>query len=104
MVSPLKSVFKNIKDTRGSTLAYKNHYKPQESIDYMNTLQKSINNRNLMFLNPAIDGTPHLENSIKKSRKYYQEDGESVLYVSGSKPRFKANPLNLDVLDYSAAK
>lgn len=97
-------MFKGVIGPKGGTLAAKTNYHPQESIDYLTTLQMSINNKNMMFNHMDLEGTPNLTNSIKKGRKYYQDDGESVLMISGAKSKFKAAKLDLDVLDYSAAK
>ena len=103
MISPFNVMLGGVPGPRRGTLAKKTNYQPQESIDYLNTLQKSINNKNAMFLSPRFEGTPHMENSIKKSKKYYQEDSEGM-YISGSKSKIKINLLDLDQLDYSAAK
>jgi len=100
--SPFKMML-GVPGPRGMTLAPRTIYKPQESVDYINTLQKSVNNKNAMFTSPNFDTTLHLENSMKKGRKYMRDDGEGV-YISGVKSKVKINALDLDQLDYSSAK
>ncbi|CAI2375210.1 unnamed protein product [Moneuplotes crassus] len=102
-ISPLKKIMGGVPGPRGGTLAQKSFYQPQESVDYITTLQKSINNKNVMLLSPRFEGTPYLENSIKKGRKYYKDELDGA-NISANKSKMRINPLDLDQLDYSASK
>ena len=103
-----KSPKGSIKDFFGpkwGTITQKNLYKPQESAEYMNSLQRSINNKNYLFLNPTIEEANHLENSVKVGKKYYHdEDNELLICVSGSKSRLENSTMNKEYLDFSIVK
>jgi hypothetical protein len=102
-LSPVSIMFKKNLKYKGGTISWRTMYKPQESVDYMNTLQKSINNTNIHILSSARRMTPRLENSIRKGRQYY-EDWDSIMVGSGSRPNLLIKKLDLDILNSSIAK
>lgn len=106
MVSPASKLLKDPIGPRAKTLANKTIYHPKESTEYITNMLRSVNNKSAMFLNPAFDGTPNLENSIKKGRSYYNnnDDNEFLAYFSGSKGSIKATKLDLDILDQTVTR
>lgn len=104
-LSPLGPMFKKQKDKfKTGTFASKFNYHPQESVDYMNNLQKSINNKNIQILTSGRMMTPRLENSMKKVREYMHDTQDSFVWISSGKKDLNAKRLDLNALDYSAAK
>lgn len=100
-----KGSIKDLFGPKAGTLAPRTIYKPQESTEYINSLQRSINNKNYMFLNPSIEGVSHLENSVKVGKKYYQEDDNELLVcVSGRKDRLDSAREHKEQLDFSVVK
>lgn len=78
--SPKKKNLGDSLNFRRKTLQLKANYNPKETQGYMNELLRSINNKNLILLDPIYRDSAMLNNSIKVGNSMYNTKNQNIAF------------------------